>query len=240
MLLACTFLNNSFLLEEKKQKGPDIRINKEKIIWIEAISPDKGKGDNRVKAFEDSFDAVPVEAINFGGGSVDELNEPKILRIRSAISKKIEKYNKYIEKNIIKKEDCYIVAINGESFDGWQMDINLIMGAVFGLGNMYFKINSLISKLEGPYYQNKSRVFNKNLSPVDVDIFKNNKHEGISAVMYNGDGIVNNPCNIKDMGNSFITVLNPFAKNRLPENFINFGSIWKLESIERFKIIRIK
>jgi hypothetical protein len=64
---------------------------------------------------------------------------------------------------------------------------------------------------------------------ISTGFFDNPEHSGISAVIYVEADIINSPILPEEMGNNFIIVLNPHAKNPLPEELLTFGNIWRNE-----------
>ncbi len=89
MYLVCLLIENGKSIQCLKP-GPDILIEKDAKIWIEAIAPTKGE--------ESSPDSVPPTIY----GEVQEHpSEQIILRYRSAIREKFDnKYHHYIDGKI--------------------------------------------------------------------------------------------------------------------------------------------
>jgi len=240
MYLACTFLNKGFVLEKKSAEGPDCKIITESgdIVWIEAVAPTAGDKNNKVETIDDILSNYSPGTMVPMGGTINKLDEPKILRITSGIREKFLKYSGYLEKGIIQSNDHYIIAVNGAKFDGWFRAEELILGALFGVGNMYFKIDSKIHNIDGPHHQHRPAIINLNKTPINTNIFLNEEYKSINAIIYCGDNIINSPAGKDKIGNNFIFISNPFSS--VPENLFNFGSFWKAEDLEKGSIKKIR
>jgi len=82
--------------------GPDIRIDSEPPIWIEAVAP-SGTAEQWVMHDLAMRTAVPVR-------------EPEIiLRYTQAIREKWDKYNGYLDRGIVAPSDCYVIAVSGSA-----------------------------------------------------------------------------------------------------------------------------
>ncbi len=69
-----------------------------------------------------------------------------------------------------------------------------------------------------------------------MGFFDNPEHSGISAVIYVETDIINSPIVPEEMGDNFTIVLNPHAKNPLPEELLTFGNRWRKEGDQIFLI----
>jgi len=59
-----------------------------------------------------------------------------------------------------------------------------------------------------------------------MNFFEDETHNGISAVIYCNAHLINSPLVPTKMGENFVVVHNPLAKNPLPTGFFPFGEEW--------------
>jgi type I restriction enzyme S subunit len=213
MYLACTLLNRGFSLQERKNRGPDIcLLIGDRIIWIEAVTPSVGKGKDK------------VPEIRYG--IAQEVPEAQILlRLTSALRSKAEKYKEYLHKNFIKEDEPYIIAINRGAIPHPDPQIPLILKCLFSIG--FEKIHIRGEKPTEHYWSKREELIKRSGSSVSMGFFENPEHRGVSAVIYCKDSILNSPQDRSEMGNNFVLVLNPLAKNPIQEQLFKFGKVYK-------------
>jgi len=204
MYLTCSLLQNGMNLFPKGQdEGPDCKLKiKDSIVWIEAVVCKEGEETDKV-----------IKG-NYSGHR-DGHDIPRILRITNAFDEKFRKYNQYIRKGTIQENDPFVIAINGSEADAYREE--LILGALLSVGYLTIPFD----KEKKPFHQRRDHVNKKNKSPVNTDIFLDEKYKGISAVIFSRDHIINSPRDI--LGSKFIIVLNPLAKNPLNVDDIKLG-----------------
>ncbi len=102
MHLACQLLDHGLRVESDAH-GPDIRIERDGAtpIWIEAVAPSRGAGD----------DAVPE--IRWDGKAIRVPDDEVLLRLRSAIETKYRGRESYADEGVIGGDESYVVAVNG-------------------------------------------------------------------------------------------------------------------------------
>ena len=209
MYLGTMLLQESKQLKRVGEIGPDICIiekEKEKIC-IEAIAPSCGEGP----------DKVPVMK---GSGWSPE--EKIILRIRSAIEEKYNKYLFYLKRGHILDIEPYIIAINSSKLDYTLSDSDppYIIQAVFPVGPLSATICSDTGqKLEEGYIHRPS-IIKKSDNQVETDIFLQDKYKGISAVMYSEIWPYEHPTRL---GDRIRLVHNPDAKNPIENYWLSAG-----------------
>lgn len=221
MYLGSTLLNRGYILGDHTNIGPDFRIpQNNKQVWIEAIAIEKGMGKDRVP------DIVY-------GKMIDVPEKEMLLRLTSAIKEKHGKYLSYINDSHIGKNEPFIIAIDRSPLEHSDPQIPLIFKCLFGIGHQVLFIRKLGSKAktktERSNWSSRDKVYKINGSEVGMFVFGDNNFEGISAIIYNDQNILNCYREPNQMGNNFIVVHNPFAKNPLSPNFFNFGEEWKQE-----------
>lgn len=205
MYLACVLLENGFVITSS-DKGPDIKIiSKSKIIWIECIAPTQGKGNDRVPDL-------------FFGGIQNIPEKEMILRLSSSLKEKFEKYQEYLRKKIVDKNDIFIIAINRGAFGHPDATAPLIFKSLFSLGDLTLPIR-IGGKAGEPYYLRKENLEKKSGSIVPMNFFENKQHIGISAVIYSKTTVLNRP---KEIGSDCILIHNPLAMNHLSQEVFSF------------------
>lgn len=218
MYLSCLYMDCGYDIEnyrtKKKTAGPDIKVQyKSSPIWIEAIAPKENLETSIDWQLEDS----DLKMYGFGG-NVEDIDKPRILKITAAIKEKYEKYNMYLSGNVISPSDPYIVAINGGDFESWISDGRDILGALFAIGLYAIEFDAN-HKIKRQYNQKRISVLNRNKKLVSTDVFLGKDFEGISAVIFSKERILD----CKTDGSDLMVILNPYAKNPLPDDFIKFG-----------------
>lgn len=224
MYLGCVLIDNGMNLQVKqKVKGPDLCVRlDDRHLWIEAIAPKSGTGDNAVPEVNTESDEA-----------MDVPEKQILLRLTGAIEEKYKKYQKYItgESPIIKPKDYYVIAINGGRINfGFLLKggIPFIVSCAFGLGNEVLTIKG--NNVSGSYeYREKINTCAGN--PVNTNIFRSKQYSGISAVLYSCMNVANHP---NQAGSEIDLVHNPFAlpDNSLPLDIFPFGTEWWVENNE--------
>lgn len=218
MKIASDLLKNGYSLEKKSAKGPDfLIINKNINIWIEVVTPKKG------------FYQIlsPVESLDYPKLSISELNENElILKISSAISVKNKEYDNYIEKGIVSKDDCKVIAINtSELFDDiYNPDkIPYVAIALYGIDSAWCT-GSSSNPLEVVLERVEERV-KRNKTSIPMDSFLTGQYSNIAGCLFDCSSIenykeseikylVNESCN----GSKYEDFFNKFKTYRIKDN----------------------
>lgn len=224
--LGSTLLNRGYKLRNHNSAGPDFRISYEgKNIWIEAVSVKKGEGQDKVPNIE-------------YGKAIDAPEKEMLFRLTAGLKEKYRKYLSYLKDKIINQNDLFVIAIDRSNLEHMDAQIPLILKCLFGIGHqvLFLKKEKLQPKTEGSIWSTREKVNKISGSEVEMLMFRDSNFEGISAVIYCDQNILNSPRDPNQMGNNFITIHNPFAKNPLSDKFFNFGDIWKQEGEQLKKI----
>ena len=207
--LVTSFLEDGFCLVEKKNpEGPDIKIKLgDRIIWVEAVVPGPGGEMNN--------DRVPDLEYGVAREVPDEQMK---LRLTSAFREKFYKYKKYREKDLVKEEDDYVIAINGSLIGRSEREVPRIVRTLFPIGNMVYHIrvpNNFDQKAEiiGQSHEYQKEIVKCEGSRVPTDSFLNDEYTGISAVLYSDCDLFNfdyvENSNHRRLSRSFTLVHNP-------------------------------
>ena len=209
MYLVTSFLEDEFCLVEKKTpEGPDIKIKLgDRIIWVEAVVPGPG--------VETSNDRVPDLEYGVAREVPDEQMK---LRLTNAFSEKFYKYKNYREKDLVKKEDDYVIAINGSLIGRSERDVPRIVRTLFPVGNLIYHVHvpnnfNQRSEIIGQSHEYQREVVKCEGSKVPTDPFLNDEYAGVSAVLYSDCSLLNfdytENLNYRRLSRSFILVHNP-------------------------------
>ncbi|MDX2083767.1 MAG: hypothetical protein SFZ03_00050 [Candidatus Melainabacteria bacterium] len=157
-----------------------------------------------------------------------------LLRLTHAFDKKYEQYKEYQAKNVVKEEDCKIIAINTADLGisgtfPCPKNLPYIYMALFGLGPQEIDINTNT-------YGYPRRLSIKNPGkgePISSDFFVNNSYRDISAVIVSNispdlfffpDLFSVNESLFSEFDKQLLlgkllVVKNPCARNPIPEGF---------------------
>lgn len=224
--IASVLFDHGVALQEKTwNTGLDfcIQTSEDKKIWIEAISCTLGE-----------VDPVPPKPeliegeIYTGGGNIEDLNRPRVLRILNAISTKYEKYKRYLEdvKSGVSKNDCFIIAVSGANIEFASYPDMLLKRAVFGVGpDVYYK-DSKTDKLVGPFYKPTPNITKKAKSGDEImpaNFMEMDEFSNIGAVLYCGHHAYDCVPNGHKIGDDFLFAYHSNAKNPIPDGLFKFG-----------------
>ena len=210
MYLVTSFLEDEFCLLKKKTEGPDIKIKLEdRIIWVEAVAPGPG--------VETSNDRVPDLEYGVAREVPDEQMK---LRLTNAFREKFCKYKNYREKDLVKEEDDYVIAINGYLIGSGrnEREVPRIVRTLFPIGNMVYHIrvpNNFDQRAEivEQSHEYQREIVKCEGSRVPTDPFLNDEYAGVSTVLYSDCCLFNfdysGNSNHRRLSRSFTLVHNP-------------------------------
>jgi hypothetical protein len=222
LYLGTSFLNRGFELGKHKNDGPDFELIKHghRVAWVEAIAVRPGNG----------VDKVP-EVVYGMTMSVPE--EEMLLRVASGLDTKRRKYFTDLQKGLISPDDPYVIALDRSELGHVETPPSLILKALFGIGHMTLSFpvpqvgqKSRKSKPKSGWSM-RPELTKRSGKPVRLLFFQDHSNEGISAVIYSVNHIIGAPRDPKEMGNHFIVVHNPYARNPLPSAAIPFGETYR-------------
>lgn len=218
MYLTCTLIGRGFDVSSSGS-GPDVRVNSTGgPVWIEAVAPAPGQ--------EGGADTVP----EFGEGVFTYPEDQIILRYRSAIESKLERYLAYVERGVVGPHNPYVVAVSGSrlavAFDGTTAPD--ILKAVLPVGVQQIHIRLSDDQCVGSDFTHRPVIQKSSGSPVATEIFLDPAYAGISGVLFCRSDILNPP---DTAGSEFIFVHNPKATNPLPDGWLGFGREYRPELV---------
>ena len=226
LYLGSTLINRGYTLGSHSNAGPDIKIPyKSKNVWVEAIAVEKG----------DAQDKVPD--IQYGKAT-DVPEKEMLLRLTAGLREKHQKYLKYLKEGLISQDDPFVIAIDSSPLEHQDAQIPLILKCLFAIGHqvLFLKREKSRRKTEGSTWSAREKVNKISGSEVKMLMFRDTSFEGISAVIYCPWNILNSPRDPDKMGDNFVIIHNPFARNPLPDEFLKFGETWKQEGDQIKKV----
>lgn len=178
--------------------GPDVCIESEQKVWVEAIAPKAGEGPDKVPSMK--------------SGEVQTLpSDQIILRYTSAIAEKFERYQSYVSSGIISNNEPYVIAINGCQIPKARLDDNLprIVRSVFPIGDEYLTIDRQTGSVKGSGFIFRPSIKKISGSDIPTDLFLREEFAQISAIIFS----CSDCCNRPTKGNDWVVVHNPLAIN---------------------------
>jgi len=211
MYLGCSFLYNNYNLELPSHNGgPDLKITYKTInLWIEAVTPQKGDG-------EDKLEEPPNMVV------VNVPQDKMILRIQNSIDEKKRNYLRWIDKNVVRENEPFILAINGSElpFARTEREMPLILRAISQFGDQYLTFSKEDFEIIDQGYHYEDSVTKTSGTIINKNIIENVDYNFISAFLYSSVDPLNRP---ESIGDDYILIHNPLAANKLPIGFLKLG-----------------
>ena len=160
------------LSHPSKAGGPDFKIEYNgHVLWIEATTPGPSEKNNQVpeiSSIHSTAKKVPSNEI--------------LLRYTGAIDTKFKKYKEYLNKNIVKPNEIFIIAINYYKYSPLYFQgistYPAIFEAVYPIGPQQ------INKDSSHGLTLRDKIFNVNGKPIDTNLFLNPQYSGITAILF--------------------------------------------------------
>jgi hypothetical protein len=197
MYLYCSLAERGFNPKRVGHEGPEFYFEYgTKKIWVEAIAPGPGTGE----------DAVPE---NPGDGEVRSVPTEKILlRFTHAMRDKLAKYKKDLAKGIVSSTDSVLLCINSRGIPDapYGDDLPYFVKAFLPLGNLQVSIN--LKTMEATRVEHQFRgIIQKAIgSPVSTENFMQDEMSPFVAVLHSSVDCANNPT---WLGGDFSILHNP-------------------------------
>ena len=208
-MLLTVILDDCFELTPTKA-GPDVCVaSTPRPIWIEAVTPSRGSGNDEVPRLPD-------------GGGVITYPEPQIiLRFRSALKSKLDVYHRYVDNGVLNPADPYVVAISaGRLYETLMNPNEAILKAVLPIGYPQLLINPDTRQAVDGGYSYRPHVTKAGGASVSTTCFLDSEYSGISGVLLSEANFLMDTSATRD---EFFFVHNPMAKNPLPAGWLGFG-----------------
>ncbi len=210
MQLTVLLKKMGFNLQKCETEGPDICFLRSGIRhWVEAVSANKGDGDDAVPIYHDKF-AHPVPE--------DQI----ILRLRSVIEDKFKKYQGWIKKNIIDSSEPFIIAINAGKLilADLSPEVSFAEKAVFPIGKMGWSVEVGTGKASEVIHTFRDRIIKRSDAEVKTDLFMTAHYGGISGIMFSPHHFSNS---YNRNGADFTFIHNPNSNVQVPRELFQFG-----------------
>lgn len=222
MYLAVTLLEAGHTITAPKP-GPDFGIiHGGRRIWIEAVTATAGEPGRP--------DSIPVYELKEGEIEAGRVPQDQIvLRCTAAISAKFPKqYRQHAASGIIGPDDCYIVAVNhAEAYQWAEVGTPpFILRAVLGVGPLFVTIDKKTLEIvsQGAHY--RGSIPKSSGASVDTALFLSSESDPLSAVI-GSVTTIGTPVHLQQeehaMGQDFLLVRNPMARNRIPPDLLVRG-----------------
>lgn len=229
LYLGVTFLDIGFRLGQHNNAGPDFDLQSDdnkRLAWVEAVTPSKGTGEDK------------VPTIAYDGEAWDLPEKQLLLRITTALSDKFNKYKRELIKQAVGENEPFAIAINTSEFNHLDTIHPRILDVLFSIGHPVLQLDRMTGAVKDRYWQYRPNVTKSNKSDVSMNFFDDETHSGISAVIYCNAHLINSPLVPNEVGDNFVIVHNPLARNPLPVGFFSFGQEWIKES--NGNVVRIR
>jgi hypothetical protein len=239
MYLACLLLDGGHELRKTRPKGPDLCIEGESPVWIEAIAVEPGVSEDRVKPQEERRDTntSQIEGVWIGEPPSEE---SLILRCTNAMALKSKKIKEYKSQGIVGCNDVCLVAISLGKIEGASLFFStrpesIFLKAFFGIGEEYvaYTPGSGGGIRHGHHHRPTVAKASGNTVSACQFLYDNASH--VSGLL----GTCVNIFNVKSAPSEIILVNNPTALAPLSPKVLNVGTEFRAEAgqIKRLDIL---
>jgi hypothetical protein len=224
MYLACVLLENGHKLQRTNPEGPDLCIDGEPKVWIEAIAVEPGDSDDKVKTQEERRDTSSSQIEGVWIGDLPS-EESLILRCTSAMKEKSRKIMRYKQKGIVGCNDLCLVAISLGKIEGASLffrhrPASVFLKAFFGIGGEYIAYTPHSGGGIRHGYYHRPEVTKVSGSPVSARQFLSGDASEVSGLL----GTCVNIFNVSNASSEILLVNNPMAKIPLSPRLLNIGA----------------
>ncbi len=216
MYLGAQLLSMGCKLQPKSSAdGPDFNFKLGEInVWVEAIAPGEGEGDDRVPTL-DEHGKTPNKRIP---------DEKIILRFTNAITEKFNKFQGYIGQGLVSGRDARIIAINGGNIElhyfGFDYPFPLICKAVYEIGPYTVRLDVKSGQIVDEGLTKREEIIKKSKSPVPTGFFVDPKYSSISGILYSNAGLLDFP---DSSGDELLYLHNKIASVQLSDGWMGKG-----------------
>lgn len=224
MYLACVLLDNGHQLRRANPEGPDLCIEGDPRVWIEAIVVEPGDNADRVKTQEERRDTnIPQIEGSWIGEPPSE--ESLILRCTSAMKEKSEKIAKYKQRGVVGCNDLCLVAISLGKIEDASLFFrdrpeSVFLKAFFGAGEEYIAYTPGSGGGIRHGYHHRPAVTKASGNLVSARQFLSDDASHVSGLL----GTCVDIFNAKNASSEILLVNNPMAKIPLSPRLLHIGS----------------
>ena len=199
--------------------GPDIRIEGQPPVWIEAVTP---SSTAELRKFYEAAKRAPVPVPS----------ESILLRYTQALQSKWDRYNDYLREGVVAPSEGYIIAISGSalplpSAPGQYGEPPSIAHALYGIGPYRWQIEIGTGRVLEAGWSHRPATQKATGAPVESDLFLGDKRAGVSAVLYSPNDVQNRPQVYGRVeGWDLLIFHNEFAAIPLSPGLIKRGQEW--------------
>jgi len=224
MYLGVTLLDAGHTIVAPKP-GPDFGlVLGGRRIWIEAVTATPGDAGKP--------DSVPRLELNEAGITSGYVPQDQItLRCTAAIAAKFPKqYRQHVAMGVIGENDCYIVAVNhAETYQWAEVGTPpFMLRAVLGLGSMFVTLDRTTGKIANQGVHYRGSIPKSTGAKVDTALFLIAESAPLSAVI-GSVTTIGTPVQMQQarhaMGQDFRLIMNPMARNAVPEGLLIRGEV---------------
>ena len=216
-------IDQGIALNPNNGDGPDFSFDiAGRRVWVEAISPGPGDGNNRVP---DNRPSTPNVVEVFDAPVI-----PVLLRHTAAIDEKFRKYQRYRERGVVGPSDPFLIAVDSSQlglsgFEGGS-GFPAALEAVYPLGAMqvHFAVGS--PEQTRTDHQYRPAVQNANSANVQTTRFLDEAYAGISGI------IAADRCDVYLLNypiRPVVLVHNKVATNPIPEGQLKVDFEYHIE-----------
>lgn len=199
MYLAVTFMKRDLTPSREGGVGPEFSFRyRERKIWVEAVAPGPGDGEDRV-------DEPEI------GVATDVPTEKILLRFTNALDQKRKRYLAAQTKGIVSDQDCYVLAINSRGIPHapYGNTLPFFVQALLPFGNATRVIDRTTGQVTDSYYALRETITKAKGSVISTAGFLDPEYSFVSAVLHSGVDCVNRPA---ALGQDFVVLHNPTAR----------------------------
>ncbi len=202
MYLAVTFMERGLKPSRESGVGPEFWCSYgERKIWVEAVAPGPGDGEDR------------VEGPQIGVATYVS-TEKILLRFTNALDQKRKRYLAAQAKGIVSDQDCYVLAVNSRGIPHapYGNTLPFFIQALLPIGNPTLVVDRATGEMTDSYYALRETITKAKGSPVSTTGFLDPRFAFVSAVLHSGVDCVNRPA---ELGGDFVVLHNPTARHPL-------------------------
>ena len=227
--LACLLLDGGHELRKTRSMGPDLCIEGETPVWIEAIAVEPGVSEDRVKTQEERRDTNTSQIEGVWIGELPS-EQSLILRCTSAMALKSQKFKEYKSQGIVGCNDICLVAISLGKLEGVSLFFStrpesIFLKAFFGIGEDYVAYTPHSGGGIRHGHHHRQTVAKASGNTVSACQFLSDDATHVSGLL----GTCVDIFNAKSAPSEILLVNNPKALSPLSPKIVNIGTEFRAE-----------